>query len=162
MKRKVKIFISYAHRNSELSNKFIDQFYDYIKPSKTYEYVLWNDLELKPGDKWEEKIAENLKECDCGLLLISTSFLNSNYITSKELPVLMDKDKVLIPVLLQEVDFGRHDLKGLESRQIYRFNDPAFKSPRSYYKLSSKRRADFIADLFTKMEDKLQIYFDES
>ena len=61
--------------------------------------------------------------------------------------------------MLFRSDFERHDLKGLEEHQIYRFYDTGFKSPRSYYKLTPKRRADFIADLFIKMEDRLKIHF---
>ena len=159
MKQKVNIFISYAHRNSDLSKKFIEQFYDYIKPSKSFEYIIWYDVEIKPGVKWKDKITEKLNECDCGLLLISPSFLNSDFITKKELPTLLDTKKVVIPVLLHEIDFELYDLKGLEEHQIYRFTDTGFKSPRSYYKLKAKRRSDFIADLFVKLEERLKEYF---
>ncbi len=156
MKKKVNIFVSYAHRNSDLAKNFIDEFYDFIKPSKSFEYAIWNDLELKPGDNWNEEIISNLDKSDCGILLISTSFLNSKYITKLEIPKLIDKNKVLIPVLLQKVDFERHDLKGLEKFQIYRFNAPGFKAPRSYSELKSKRKADFISELFIKMEEQLK------
>lgn len=159
MKKKVKVFVSYAHRNQELAKKFIDQFYDYVAASKSYEYIFWNDLELQVGEKWDDKIKEKINECDCGLLLLSTSFLNSKYITETELPTLMENKKVLIPVLLQSVDMERHDLKGLKEYQIYRFRTEGFKDYRSYGDLKPKSRINFVKDLFITMEDRLNEYF---
>lgn len=159
MKQKVKIFVSYAHRNKELAKKFIEQFKDHIAPSKSYEYIIWDDLELKVGEKWNAKILDEINKCDCGLLLISTSFLNSNYITTKELPALLNKNKLLIPVVLSKINFDRHDLKGLEEYQMYRLFDEGFKEPRSYSELKPKRRFDFIDGLFIQMEELLDKHF---
>lgn len=156
MKQQVKIFVSYAHKNRELAKKFIEEFYDYISASDSYEYVFWNDLELNAGEIWESKITEAIDNCDCGLMLISTSFLNSKYISEKELPTLLNKKKIIIPALLQKIDFEKHDLKGIEDYQIYRFIDDGFKSYRSYGELKPKRRLDYVAELFIELEERLK------
>lgn len=161
MKQKVKIFISYAHSNGVSAKQFIEQFKDYITASKSFDYSIWHDVELNVGENWNAKILDELNKCDCGLLLVSTSFLTSNYITEKELPILLNKEKVVIPVLLSQIDFKRHDLKGLDEYQIYRLIDDRFKEPRSYAELKPKRKLDFVSKLFNQMEERLEEHFNK-
>ena len=159
MKRQIKIFISYSHNNQTMANNFIEKFSEYIKPSKIYDYVVWRDVDINVGDLWEVKILTNLKECDCGLLLISPSFLNSTFIKEKELPALLGGGKIVIPVALTKINFEHHDLHGLEHTQIFRLSDASFKMPRSFTELKEKRREDFIDELFCQMENRLQEHF---
>jgi len=159
MKRQIKIFVSYSHFNQVMANKFIEKFIEYIRPSKIYNYVIWRDININAGDLWEAKILTNLRECDCGLLLISPSFLNSTFITENELPELLGGGKIVIPVALSKINFEHHDLHGLEHTQIFRLSDMGFKMPRSYSELKEKRREDFIDALFCQMENRLQEHF---
>ncbi len=75
---------------------------------------------------------EAIDNCDFGLLLISPAYLASKFITEKELPVFVSGEKLSIPVMLNPVDFTRHDLKGLEKKQIFRLDYEGFKEPRAY------------------------------
>lgn len=153
-RKQVKFFVSYAHRNSELATDFIDNLRDVLTPSKSYSYDYWKDNQLTVGEMWDEQIREAIDSCDIGLLLISPSFLSSNYITKNELPTFVN-GKPCVPVMLAKVDLERHDLKGLEARQIFRLNRDKFKSPRAYSELKKKRREDFIFELFQAIESKL-------
>lgn len=158
MKKRVSVFVSYAHANQELAGRFIDQFRQFTTPSKTYQYQFWKDQKLLAGENWDQEIKKALRNCDLGLLLISASFLGSKYIESVELKYL--ENKPLIPVLLWPVDFERHDLKGLKEKQIFRFTRPGLVNPKSYGQCSSKQRVEFIFALFQQVEKRLdKIYY---
>jgi len=159
MRKQIRIFVSYAHKNSLSAKTFIEALKEYSGPSKHFEYVFWQDLDLLPGEKWEKRISEELQKCDCGILLISASFLNSKYITEKEWPTLIADKKPIIPVMLSKINFEHHDLHGLQEVQIFRLSDPAFSAPRSYEEVKGKRKAEFIDKLFAQMEDRLIAVF---
>ncbi len=38
-RRQVEFFVSYAHKNQQLAESFVDELMDMLRPSKTYEYV---------------------------------------------------------------------------------------------------------------------------
>lgn len=132
MKKKVTFFVSYAHRNIALVHGFLEKLGDVLAPSKKYDYSLWKDSGLVVGEDWEAQIMEAIDNCDFGLLLISPAYLASKFITEKELPVFVSGEKLSIPVMLNPVDFTRHDLKGLEKKQIFRLDYEGFKEPRAY------------------------------
>ena len=98
VKKDVKIFVSYAHRNQGLATKFIDHFKECTEPSMKYEYLWWRDEEdILVGEDWDDEIKNALGKCDIGLLLISAYFLGSSYINNIELRKL--RDKPVVPVL---------------------------------------------------------------
>ena len=103
----------------------------------------------------EQQIIEARDNCDFGLLLVSPSFLASKFITENELPIFLSGEKGSIPVMLQPVDFDRHDLKGLEKQQIFRLDFEGFKEPRAYGECKKHRRDTFVTELFKAIEDKL-------
>ena len=157
-KRTVKFFVSYAHRNRKLATEFIERLRDVLTPSKSYCYDYWMDKQLTVGEQWDEQIQESIKSCDIGLLLLSPSFLSSDYIAKNELPTFVN-GKPCVPVMLSKIDLERHDLKGLEARQIFTLNRNKFNSPRAYSELKKERREDFILELFQAIETKLDKKF---
>ena len=86
MRKKISFFVSYAHRNQQLANGFIEKLKDVLAPSKRYEYALWKDDALVIGESWKTQIIKAIDECGFGLLLISPAFLASEFITKNELP----------------------------------------------------------------------------
>ncbi len=155
MRKKIKFFVSYAHSNKELASSFLTKLKYQLAPSRKHEYLLWKDTELVVGEEWEKKILEARDNCDFGLLLVSPAFLASKYITEKELPIFVSGAKSSIPVMLQPVDFLRHDLKGLDKRKIFRLDHEGFKEPRAYGECRKQRRDTFALELFQAIEDKL-------
>ncbi len=155
-RKKIIFFVSYAHRNRVLANNFLEKLSDVLAPSKRFNYELWKDSAIAAGEDWEQQIEQAIEQCDFGLLLISPAFLASKYISRKELPAFVDdQNKPFIPVMLQQVDFARHDLKGLEKRQIFRLDFEGFNEPRAYGDCKGTRRETFVFELFRAIEDRL-------
>lgn len=155
MRKKIKFFVSYAHRNNNLVSDFVEKLTDVLAPSKKYEYSLWKDTGIEVGEDWKKRILEARDSCDFGLLLISPAFLASKFIYENELPTFVSGSKPSIPVMLQPVDFARHDLKGLEKKQIFRLDFEGFKEPRAYGDCKQQRREAFVLELFKAIENKL-------
>jgi len=155
-KTKINYFVSYAHRNRQLTSDFISRLDDVLAPSKNFKYSRWQDTDLILGEDWEEQIHEAIAKCDFGLLLISPAFLASNFITKKELPKFVKGEKSSVPVMLQPIDFVRHDLKGLEKKQIFRFSSSPAANPKAYAECKSYKRDAFVLELFRQIERKLE------
>lgn len=154
-RKKINIFVSYSHSTKKISINFINRLFDYIKPSKKYEYSYWMDNDLVIGKDWNNQILSAIKNCDCGLLLISPSFLSSKYIIDVELKTLINENKKIIPVALRKIDLNRHDLKGLEKKQIFFYDKKNEK--RAFSELNSEKdKEQFIALLFQKIEQLLE------
>jgi len=153
---KIHFFVSYAHTDDEYSSSFIDEFKEMSAPSEKYEYVFWQDTEILPGENWKEEIREALINCDLGLLLISPAFLGSNFIDAEELPKFAGgKAKPIIPIMLKMVNLKRHNLKGLDSNQIFRVKVEGVKKLKSFAQCSSSQRTEFVYELFDKVEIRL-------
>lgn len=121
-KKKVKFFFSYAQKNWSLAERFKDLISEQLNASKKYEFDIWKDDNIPPGRDWKSSIEEALHECDFGILLISPAYLGSKFITENELPLFVgDNSKPCIPVMLGNINFRRHDLKGLENKLIFRY-----------------------------------------
>ncbi len=64
------IFISYAHRNSELVLPIIERL---IADG----YRVWYDDGIVPGSEWDEYIAEHIKQCSCMISMLSAEYMES-------------------------------------------------------------------------------------
>ncbi len=156
MKRKISIFICYAHRNSKLATEFSERLREYILSSKNFEYEIWRDVELKAGEDWNALIRSNLESSTCGILLLSPSFLNSSYINNVELPELTKSNRIVIPVALTKFNLDIHDLHGLDRYQIYWLQSKGLSEPRDYSSLKRDFRKDeFIDGIVIQMEKRL-------
>ncbi|MFH1314257.1 MAG: toll/interleukin-1 receptor domain-containing protein [Candidatus Eisenbacteria bacterium] len=160
MRRKVRIFVSYARSNRDLAARFLDRFRDQLAPSKTYNYVFSRDTDILVGEDWHDEIQKAVKRSDVGLLLVSPAFLGSQYITKHELPKFIgDKAQPVFPVMLQPVDFERHNLKGLHRKQIFRLDSRRFRNPKAYGDCIGNQRDRFVQSLFRKIELKMDSLF---
>lgn len=156
MKHKINYFVSYAHKNKVIVKSFIEKLDDVLAPSKNFEYSRWQDTDLIVGEDWKNQILEAIAKCEFGLLLISPAFLASRFIAKSELTKFVSGEKASVPVMLQPVDFERHDLKGLEKKQIFRFPQYGPGTPKAYSECKSHRRDAFILELFRQIERKLE------
>jgi hypothetical protein len=117
-----RLFVSYAHKDAKLKNRLLDE----IKPllaSSPRSIEVWTDVEIRSGDEWRRKIDDALKDCDCGLLLVSPEFAASAFIKAVELPYLLGK-RPIIPVLLRDVPI--ENLGRLSECQLFRHKEEAF------------------------------------
>lgn len=112
----VKVFISYSHNDK----KWCDEIKKHLKPSSD-KINVWVDHELKPGEEWDREIAENLKESDIILYLVSIEFLTSEYI-KKELAtgyeLREDGSAKIIPILVSHCNWQNTYLAGLQALPI--------------------------------------------
>lgn len=156
MKRDIGLFVSYAHRNSQLVKHLLGLLEQHFSASRGFRYRLWQDEGLLAGVKWEEEILRQIAACDAALLMLSPSFLGSDFIMHKELPALASSGRLLFPLALHPIDFQYHDLQGLQEKQVFFLRSRALSQPRSYLELGGKRREEFALTLFRQIEGRLR------
>lgn len=99
-----KIFICYSH----------DDEFEKIKVCnflKVYgsELDVWDDRRISAGEEWKEEIMKSLNECDAAIMLISNSFLISDFIRKIEIPKLLNRREIdnipIWPFILKPCDW---------------------------------------------------------
>ena len=82
------IFVSYSHQDKE----YLERLQKFLKPVINEGiFELWDDTKIAPGQEWKEKIREAINDAIAAILLVSPSFLASDFITKNELPALLKK-----------------------------------------------------------------------
>ena len=152
VKTRVNFFVSYAHRDEEACGKLLEQLRIQMTPSAAYDFQLWDDRAILVGQQWEQEIMQAITACNLGLLLVSPSFLGSDFITDKELPRFIGSDaKPVIPVEIQTVSFSKHDLKGLQAHQLFRLD-----REKPFGKCVGNNRVRFAEQLYDQIERRLK------
>jgi hypothetical protein len=111
-----KLFISYSHEDEKYKDKLIKHLSG-LKNNKLID--IWNDRNIPAGDKWDEKINEELTNSDIVVFLISPDFSASEYINEKEIKDTMERHKngeaYIVPILLRPCDFTSSILSSFQS-----------------------------------------------
>jgi hypothetical protein len=152
MRRRVRFFVSYAHSNAKNAGALLQRLQEQLEPSRNHEYVLWRDAGLLVGEDWEDEIHCALDEAEFGLLLVSPAFLASEYIAKTELPALLKRP--VMPVLLEQIDRTRHDLRGLHEKQTYALTVGQRRCAFADCATTRDKRG-FVDGLFEQMEARL-------
>jgi WD40 repeat protein/DNA polymerase III delta prime subunit len=143
-----RFFVSYAREDADLKKKFLSKLQILLATHARFQFELWTDGEILPGKEWLTEIQKAMEGCDFGLLLVSPAFLASKFITTHELPHLL-QSKPAIPVALKPVLFdGSQNLKGLEQRQIF-FDESGHEFSRQKTNETQDR---FVRQLFQKID----------
>lgn len=105
-REKVTVFYSYSHRDEELRDQ-LDEHLTLLKRQDLIE--TWHDREISAGSEWAGQIDGNLEEANIVLLLVSSSFIASDYCYEKEMKRALErhekKDAVVVPIVLRECDW---------------------------------------------------------
>ena len=98
--RKLKVFISYSHEDS-LWKDVLLRHLRVLERTNVVEF--WDASDVEPGTDWSTEIVQVVRSVDMAVLLLSPSFLASDFISDKELPLLLERRKkemlVILPIL---------------------------------------------------------------
>jgi class 3 adenylate cyclase len=106
----VRIFVSYSHSDAEyLGDKSLLGF---LRGLEREGAEFWTDERIAAGDKWDDEIRSRLSQTDIALVLVSQSFLDSEYCTSVEIAEFLGRSResgmVIVPVILSPCEWERH------------------------------------------------------
>jgi len=97
-----KLFISYSHDDEVWKEKLLDGLRVLERKNSV---ALWDANELTPGSEWSKQIENALQQSDIAVLLVSPSFLASDFIVKRELPALLERRQkeglAIVPVLVR-------------------------------------------------------------
>jgi len=105
--RAIRVFISYSHRD----DTYREELETHLKLlQRQGEIAIWSDRKIVPGEKWGEKIDDNLEAADVILLMVSADFVASDYCYDIELKRALERDALkearAIPVILRDCDWS--------------------------------------------------------
>jgi O-acetyl-ADP-ribose deacetylase (regulator of RNase III) len=110
------VFVSYAREDEQLRKKLSD----HLGGLRQGGYISeWSDGKLIPGQEWAPEIIRQLDGADIILLLITSSFLGSEFIGRVELARALERhsrgEAIVIPVILKPADWQSANLEGLQA-----------------------------------------------
>ncbi len=118
----VHVFVSYAREDKRwLDPEYRCNLIPFLAESlRRYDVVFWYDTELKPGDVFKRQIEAEIDQAQIALLIVSQSFLNSEFIEQIEMPRIAERarqgETIVIPVLVEPCDWS--DYPFLADRQM--------------------------------------------
>ena len=95
----ITVFVSYAREDQRLAIELIELLRTEAKSTRAPARTIWMDPSLRPGERFSAEIEAQMSKADVGLALLSQDYLDSRYVLDKELPYLLDHNK-LVPVFL--------------------------------------------------------------
>jgi anti-sigma regulatory factor (Ser/Thr protein kinase) len=110
------VFVSYAHEDKDLCNMLAD----HLGGLRHGGYIeVWSDGQIIAGQEWAPEITRQLNEANIILLLVTSSFLGSEFIGRVELVRALERHRrgeaIVIPVILKPADWQSAGLAGLQA-----------------------------------------------
>ena len=105
-----KIFITYAHRDTEAKDELITCLAVMERAGKI---ALWDDSKIPLGNEWLKYFSNNLTNSDILLYLVSSQSLASHN-CNKELAVALHAEARIIPIILENCDWLNHQLSNFQ------------------------------------------------
>ena len=81
------IFICYSHQDKGWRDRLLK----FLEPLNDEEKIVWSDIDIQPGDIWDEKIKDSLSQVTIAMVLVSQDLLNSRYVKNEELPRILKR-----------------------------------------------------------------------
>ena len=102
----VRVFYSYSHKDERLRDT-LEEHLSLLRRGGVISE--WHDRRIGAGREWADDINEHLKSADIILLLVSASFIASDYCYDVELKLAMERHETeaahVVPVILQPCDW---------------------------------------------------------
>jgi hypothetical protein len=130
----LEIFCCYARKDKVL----LDELKTHLIPLQREGLIsIWNDSDISPGTDWEEEITKHLDTAQLILLLVSPSFMASEYCYSKEMKRAVERHNqgkarvipvILRPIYWQKAPFGKLQALPKDAKPVksWRDQDKAF------------------------------------
>src|SRR6266566_2799918 len=101
----VKVFYSYAHKDEKLRNALVE----HLSTLRRQGYISeWHDRQIVAGTDWAQEIDAHLHSASLILLLISPSFIASDYCYSIEMQLALERHQArqarVVPIILRPTD----------------------------------------------------------
>lgn len=112
----IDVFISYSHQDEKVRRALED----HLAPLRREGLIAtWHDRQIGAGREWEGQIDEHLDTAGMILLLISSSFIASDYCYNAEVARAIERHKtgraLVIPVIIRSVDWHRAPFGNLQA-----------------------------------------------
>ncbi len=112
-----RVFISYSSKDKDWLNRLMEQLQPLLREDA---FSVWNDQKIPKGRKWGDEIEQELEAATAAVLLVSPSFLASNFVHEMELPPLVEraekeKDFPILWVYLSASNFEGTPISGYEA-----------------------------------------------
>ena len=94
-------FLSYAHADMDFYNRFKPHL---TAVKRAFGLPIWTDHQITGGTLWEDSIARAIAEAQVFFLLMTPSFIGSDYVFDTELPAIALRQAsgaLVLPVLLR-------------------------------------------------------------
>ena len=105
--RPITVFVSYSHRDEGFRAQLEEQLGN-LRRQRLID--VWHDRRIEPGAEWESAIDEHLRGADLVLLLISPSFLDSDYCYDREMRVALERhdrgEAHVVPIIIRPSDWA--------------------------------------------------------
>ena len=111
MRKSLKLFITYSHKNTAEKDELITRL-ALLKHEGLIS--IWHDNEILPGDKWRNTIFSNLDDSDLLLYLTSAHSLDSEN-CNKELAAALNAEIRVVPIILENCDWQHHQLSDFQA-----------------------------------------------
>src|SRR5215471_4694007 len=105
VKKAVEVFYSYAHKDEKLREALVE----HLSTLRRQGYISgWHDRQLVAGTDWAQEIDAHLRSASIILLLISPSFIASDYCYGIEMNLALERHQAgqarVIPIILRPTD----------------------------------------------------------
>ena len=92
------VFVSYSREDETWRGRFAEMLKPLVRERRL---EVWSDDRMVVGYEWRPQLAEAIGRARVALLLVSASFLASDFIMDQELPALLRNGARLVPVLVR-------------------------------------------------------------
>lgn len=119
--KRTKIFICYSRKDAVWRDRVQTSLSALANDTEGVDF--WDDTRIKSGMEWKEETEKALNETKIAILLISTAFLASDFIKTKEIPPLLNAARedgaTILPLIIKPCRFSNSALKNFQA-----VNDP--------------------------------------